>query len=350
MLRVLAETAYPPIAPSARVRIARFAPFLREHGVGLTHWPTLTDDEYQQLSSHDSVPRKLAVLVGATARAGLRSRPTHELLLVHRLRLLNPFPGLDPPPRLDVYDLDDALFVGSAAPVNRSFAWAKQEARRCVSCLRRARLVIAGNGYLAGRAKEHARRVEVVPTCVDPTEQQPRNHQEVEVVTIGWIGSHTTSAYLQPVLPVVERLNGRGVRVKLVLVGADATFRAPWIEHRPWSLLTEARDLASFDVGIMPLPATEWARGKCGYKVLQYFAASLPAVASPVGVAPELIGTERGFLATSAAEWERALEALVNNVVERRQRGLAGREFVERHYSYQRWAGELAGLLQSVTS
>jgi glycosyltransferase involved in cell wall biosynthesis len=208
--------------------------------------------------------------------------------------------------------------------------------------------VTAGNGYLAGRVKEWARSVEVVPTCVDPSEQPLRDHQAVEVVNVGWIGSQTTSAYLQPVMPVFARLNDRGLPVKLVLVGADPSLRAPWIEHRPWSIATEGRELASFDVGIMPLPDSDWGRGKCGYKVLQYFAAGVPAVANPVGVATELIDDERGILAASAEQWEHALQTLITDTLERRQRGAAARAFVERHYSYQRWAGEFAALLRSL--
>ena len=37
--RVVAETAYPPSAASARVRIAAFAPHLREHGIALSTGP-----------------------------------------------------------------------------------------------------------------------------------------------------------------------------------------------------------------------------------------------------------------------------------------------------------------------
>ena len=146
----------------------------------------------------------------------------------------------------------------------------------------------------------------------------------------------------------MEQLNRNRLRAILVLVGADPTIRAPWIEHRPWSLVTENNDLASFDIGIMPLPDTEWARGKCGYKVLQYFAAGVPAVASPVGVTPELIGQDRGMLAASPEDWRVALEQLIADAEERGQRGAAARQFAERHYSYQRWAPELARLLRSV--
>jgi glycosyltransferase involved in cell wall biosynthesis len=347
-LRVLAQTAYPLSAPSPRVRIASFTPFLSPHGVALDVQPAMTDAEYALISSRASVLRKSSALAAALSRSLLRRRPEHDLLLVQRLRLLTPFPGLDPPRRVDVYDLDDALFISSPSSVNRSFQWAKQDARRCIEYLRRSRLVIAGNAFLADYARRHAHRVEIVPSCVDPARQDLHVHEERDVTIVGWIGSRTTSAYLPAVLPAMERLNRDRLRAKLVLVGANPALEAPWIEHRPWSLATENGDLASFDIGIMPLPDTEWARGKCGYKALQYFAAGVPAVASPVGVAPELIGQDRGLLAASSEDWRAALEQLIADVEERRQRGAAARQFVERHYSYQRWAPELASLLRSV--
>src|SRR4051812_49905959 len=111
----------------------------------------LTDAEYRLVGSGASVLGKAAILAASAAR-GMRATPDHDVLLVHRLRLLTPLPGVDPPPRLDVYDLDDALFVGSAAAVNRRFQWAKQEARRCIACLRRARPVIARNPVPADTA------------------------------------------------------------------------------------------------------------------------------------------------------------------------------------------------------
>lgn len=349
-LRVLAETAYPLCAPSPRVRIAAFAPFLRSHGVALYYSPTLTDDEYLGLSSPGSALRKSAVLAIAASRAVVRLRPEHNLLLVHRLRLLNPLPTFDPPRQLHVYDFDDALFLGSTTRVNLHLHWVKQEARRCIEYLRRAKLVVAGNSFLAGEASQYARRVETVPSCVDPDRQDLHVHEERDVIVVGWIGSRTTSSYLSAVLPAMERLNRDRLRAKLILVGADPALKAPWIEHRPWSLATENDDLASFDIGIMPLPNTDWARGKCGYKALQYFAAGIPAVASPVGIAPELIGQDRGILAASPEDWHAALEQLIADTEGRRQRGAIARQFVEQRYSYQRWAPELASLLRSVSA
>jgi glycosyltransferase involved in cell wall biosynthesis len=347
-LRILGETAYPATVASARVRIANFAPYLAPHGVALAHRPALTAADYALLQSSAAPARKVAALARSGARAALRRRPAHELLLVHRLRLMAPLPGFDPPGELDVYDLDDALFLGSAAAVNERFAWAKQEARRCIACLRRARLVLAGNAFLADHARRHAARVEIVPSCVAPERQPLHEHGDREVLTIGWMGSQSTSGYLAPVLPVLARLNASAIRFRLVVVGAALDLREPWIEQRPWSEQTQAAELASFDVGIMPLRDDAWARGKCGYKLLQYFAAGVPAIASPVGVNGALVGDERGLLADSPADWERALAQLAADAGERRERGAAARAFAERDFSYARWAPELAGMLQSV--
>lgn len=347
-MRVLAETAYPATAASPRVRIEGFAPFLAPEGAELRHAPTLTEREYAVIQSGASTARKAGVLARSCVRLAARGEGEHDLRLVHRMRSLVPLPGLDPPRRLDVYDFDDALFLGSISQANARYGWVKREAATWVAYLRRARLVLAGNPFLAQRASEHARRVEIVPSCVDPAAQPLRAHAAADPVTIGWIGSRSTSAYLAEVLPAFERINRQRVRARLVLVGAAGEFAVPWIERREWSLASQATDLASFDVGIMPLPDHEWARGKCGFKLLQYFSAGVPAIASPVGVARSMVSTQRGALASSVDDWERALEALISDPGMRREQGAAARAFVERDYSYQRWAPELAGLLRSL--
>lgn len=348
-LKVQGATAYPLSAASARVRVANFRPFLLAEGVELTHYPTLSDADYAFLASPGHPAKKAGTLLRSVLRAA-RAGQNCDLLLIHRLLMLGAVPGIDPPRRLDVYDFDDALFVGSLGSANRGFAWVKQEARRALSCARRARLVIAANSFLASQARAVARRVEVVPSCVDPGRQPLRQHADGDTLTIGWIGSASTAAYLRPVLPVIAQLAASDPRLRLVVVGGDTGVRASWIEHRPWSLERQGVDLASFDVGIMPLPDDDWARGKSGYKLLQYFSAGVPAVASPVGVNRELVDGERGLCATTTDEWEAALQQLLAHADERHDRGLAARAYVEQNYSYQRWAPELAALVRSLSS
>jgi glycosyltransferase involved in cell wall biosynthesis len=350
LLSVLGQTAYPSTVASARVRVANHVGFLKDSQIALSYSPALTDADYKLLGTRGAVLPK-AVAVGRSTVNALRRRGSgYDLLLVHRLRLLTPLPGFDPPRRLDVYDIDDPLFVPFSGGVNRRFRFLKHETQRCVECLRRARLVLVGNSFLADRARQHAARVEVLPSCVDPSRQRLRVHGSDSPVRVGWIGSPTTSPYLRSVMPVFERLNSDQLRAKLVLVGADRSITAPWVEHHPWSLSTENDLLASFDVGIMPQPDDEWARGKCGYKILQYFSAGVPAIGSPVGVTSSLIGDDRGIVAESAEEWYRALLGLIGDPAARAEQGAAGRTFVERHYSYQRWAPELAALLRTIAS
>lgn len=348
MLRVNAESAYPTVTPGPRVRVANYAPFLGDHAVSLQFSSHISAGEYEVLSGPRSRLSKAVVIARCATRVAHRSRSSDALLMVHRLLSLIPVPGHDPPASVDVYDFDDALFLGSISTENRSFHWLKREAERCNAHLRKAALVLAGNEYLASYAKGHAKRVEILPSCVDPSAQPLRRHREVGVLTVGWLGSVTTAPYLREILPVFDAINHRGVLMKLVTVGADRLPDEPWLEQHPWSLQSEPEVLASFDVGVMPMPDDPWARGKCGYKLLQYYAAGVPAIASPVGVNRVLLERGGGMPASSPSEWRSALEELAHDPVARQQAGLAGRKLVESEFSYQRWAPVLAELLRSV--
>ncbi|MHB1570016.1 MAG: glycosyltransferase family protein, partial [Solirubrobacteraceae bacterium] len=249
----MAETAYPVSVPAPRVRIESFVPFLETHDIALKYRPTMSDAEYAIVSSSSSSVRKAAVVGRAAGRLLAHRSPAHDLLLIHRARFISPLLRREPPRYVDVYDFDDALHLGSVGTRNPRFAWVSQQARRCVGYLGRARRVFAGNRYLADFASQHNRHVEVVPTCVDPTRQPLHEHVECRPLVVGWIGSPTTSPYLAQALPAFERFNRSRMQARLVVIGADLDARAPWIEQRPWSLARQAQDLASFDVGIMPL-------------------------------------------------------------------------------------------------
>ena len=311
---------------------------------------TLSDDEYATITS--DAPR--ASRARALSRAALRlPRRAHadSPVLIHRLLFLAAVPGIDPPRRVDAYDFDDALFVGSIERRDFGQRLLKRESGRWRRYVSRARLVIAGNEFLASHALRHATgAVEVVPSCVAPEDYDLSPHDDDETVTVGWIGSESTAPYLTPVLGAVDQLHSSGAipGIRLVVVGADLGISAPWLVQRKWTLDTVRSDLRGFDIGVMPMPDSAWARGKCGYKLLQYFAAGVPGVVSPVGVAIGLSKGGRALTAATAEDWRKQISVLARDAVGRRERGAVCRSFVEAEYSYERWAPELASALAAL--
>ena len=117
----------------------------------------------------------------------------------------------------------------------------------------------------------------------------------------------------------------------------------------PWSEETEVDHIQDFDIGIMPLPDSQWEQGKCGYKLIQYMACGKPVVASPVGANRKIVEHGvNGFLAGSTEEWLEALTVLRDNSDLRKKMGTAGRKKVEKRYCIQVTARRLLSILQSV--
>jgi hypothetical protein len=242
------------------------------------------------------------------------AREAETVVLHRRLLAALDFARLRRAARRLVYDFDDALLYRPDPP-HRS---ALRE-RRFFRTVARANLVLAGNRHLAGLARLRARRVLVVPSTVE-IDDAPRPPLLPDPTAV-WIGQRATLPYL---LPVIGAVREAGFRLRVI---ADAA--PPGAELVPWSLGTEAARIAECHVGLAPLPSNPFARGKCGYKLLQYYAARLPAVASPVGVQVAL--AEGGaLLARTPAEWTAALRRLAE---EGGVRGPLGRSFVERRYS-----------------
>jgi len=212
-----------------------------------------------------------------------------------------------------------------------------------------ATVVVAGNAYLAARARAAgARDVAIIPSVVDleayPVAAPAGNRPPV----IGWIGSPSTAEALDAVAPALARVCAGG-RARVVLVGVTPGLRS-WpfpCEEREWEEGREAADIAGFDIGIMPLVDEPWSRGKCGFKLVQYLACGRPAVASPVGVNPAIvIDGETGLLAASEDEWVAAVDRLVADAPLRARLGAAGRAHVEAHYALQRTAPLVADVLR----
>ena len=87
----------------------------------------------------------------------------------------------------------------------------------------------------------------------------------------------------------------------------------------------------------MPLRDGVYERAKCGYKLLQYAAAGVPAVGSPVGVNRQLLASMDAPSPSTNDEWVDALCAVLDAPGQRRSAMAAAGRQVARQYSYDHW-------------
>jgi glycosyltransferase involved in cell wall biosynthesis len=211
----------------------------------------------------------------------------------------------------------------------------------------RADWVIAGSEVLAEHISRLNDRTTVVPSLVDPAAYSLRRHVEVDITTLGWIGSPTTAPFLSAAAKVLEIFARQSPRpVRLLVVGGRAP-RISGIEvvERAWTPEAERQALAEMDIGLMPLPDTAWSRGKCAYKALQYMASGIPPLVDDVGVSASVV-TGAGWIASDEAGWLEGLHSLASDPQLRLRLGAAGRTRVEREFSVARWLPTLTRILR----
>lgn len=345
----------PDTAPSQRFRIEQWVPYLAMAGVDVEVHPFAGPELTTLLRRPGRTLRKTLLALSGfvrTARTAASLAPG-RVALVHRGACLAGPPLVEKALRGRghplIYDFDDAIFRLHTSASNWAAAWLKHPGKTATIC-RISDHVVVGNSYLADWARQHNPRVSVVPTSVDTDHCRPRASAEGGgAIVVGWTGSATSQTYLEAFVPMLRAVTARrGIALRVLSTRRPVL---PGVPHtwRPWSPATEAEEVAAFDVGIMPMPDEEWARGKCALKALQYMAAAVPTVASAVGANREVIEHGRdGLLASTTQEWLDCIAALVDDPELRRRLGTAGRRKVEERYSMRGSAGKLESVVREV--
>lgn len=333
------------LGPSSRYRIYQYASHFETAGIELEILPAMPD-AWLKAEAHSGPLRTVT-----RASAGVHG-------FLRRLGQLQPFPRADVvvierecfaklPQVFEQFflrggvsygvELDDAIYLSAG------------RRKKYPDFLKNAAFVIAGNPTIAKWAQYHQPEVHVVPTTV-PVEQYAvkTNYNTVGPVRLGWIGLPANFAYLETLLNTLgPQIDGTST-VLDVVSGRPPNFPTTHT-FQPWSLASECQAISQFDIGLMPLPDTPFARGKCGLKILQYMAAGIPVVASNVGVNQDLIQHgENGFLATNAKQWEMAIQSLASDPNLRKRLGQAGRKRVETHFSTKVWGPKLVSLYRQL--
>ncbi|MEQ9218614.1 MAG: glycosyltransferase [Cyclobacteriaceae bacterium] len=354
-MKVLILTPYPPDeAPSQRFRFELFFKHLDKNQLTLESQSFISPQAWKVLYAEKKTGSKFrSVINGFLRRAiSLFKISKYDFIFIHR--------ELTPvgPPIFEwiiakvlnkkiIYDFDDAIWLPDQNRESTVWRWLKWRSKIAAIC-KWSWKVSVGNAYLADFARKYNENVVVIPTVVDTEIHKPISSVKNQKQIIGWTGSHSTLQYLAMIIPSLQKLEEEMDFTFRVIANKDPQLPLKNYSFLPWNKKTEIEDLATIDIGVMPLPDDEWAKGKCGFKLIQYLALEIPAVASPVGVNTDIIQNgQTGFLANSPEEWTASLKKLLQDPSLSAEMGKKGRALTEEKYSAQSQKDAFLGLFET---
>ena len=178
--------------------------------------------------------------------------------------------------------------------------------------------VIVANDMLWERCLRLNNNVIKIPTVVD-TNLYCSDKPKFERFTVVWIGTPVTYCFLQKYKKQLQAMAEK-IDFELLVIAVKRLEKKaiPGVNMRfvDWSQENEIELLMRSHVGIMPLTDDAFARGKSAFKLIQYLAAGIPVIASPVGENCTVVNDEvNGFLAYNSENWVDYLETLATDQV-----------------------------------
>lgn len=343
-MKILFVHPYPPgEAPSQRFRFEQYLRYLDGQNVQYTQAPFWDEAGWHVLYTKGSIPAKVwALCSGLYRRYKLfRRLHTYDFVFIHRE--IDPL-GLAVFRRMlrkrktrsaIIFDLDDAIWIPNSSKNNRFMErfrnWGQAPALASL-----AGKVSGGNDYLCSWAAAYGGETITIPTTIDTENLHNRlQNQDTEQVTIGWTGTHSTLFYLEEYMPLLRRVLQQNPNASLaVICDTEPGFLEAGMRWIPWDKSREIDDLMQFHIGLMPLADDAWAKGKCGFKALQYMALGIPALVSPVGVNTQIVDNGvNGFICRTEQDWQQQLNLLIRDRNLRIRMGGATRTKIEEQYS-----------------
>ena len=357
-MKILFWVPYPSQGPSNRYRVEQYLPYLEKSGIQCHLRPFWSSNAFKILYKKGLYIEKFYYfLLGTLKRIiDLVSIFRYDGVFIHREAY--PIGGIFFEKMLQlfdkpfIYDFDDAIFLPTSTPWN-NFIEKFKTPGKIQEIIKLSHHCIAGNRYLADFALKYTNSVSIIPTSIDTEKySNPKPKKIREAIVIGWTGSLTTSDYLNSLNEVFVKLSQRFPKIKFKIIGGNFTIPGlSNIINEPWQEGREMDEVKTFDIGIMPLPDNEWAKGKCAFKAILYMSLSIPCVCSAVGMNKEVITDGiNGFLAGSQTEWLEKLTLLINNPELGKRVGVAGRKTVEEEYSVKVNAPKIIKMIEGLSN
>ncbi len=291
---------------STRFRVVNYQPFLEASGLSI-NYVNRQRVSVREVERHD-------VLFNQKCRL--------NWLLSWRLRRASP--------RI-VFDFDDAIYTRPRKPYGRFVGGRVRN--RLDWWYAHADLVTTSSEYLAAHARRITDRVRVIPMAVDVETWAPTVRAASDKVRIGWAGRPGNLRYLQTIQDELIAVQRARPQVEYAVYSGERPDLALPFQHVSFKPGTEPSFIQSLDIGLLPLPDNEFARGKSPIKAIQYLACGAPVVGNVWGASAEIVTPDVGLDIALHGGWQAALIRLVDDVGLRERLGAAGRAHVMRHHN-----------------
>jgi glycosyltransferase involved in cell wall biosynthesis len=358
-MKILFLAAYSELAASSRTRVYDYFPFLEKGGIEYKCLCFTPSFLHKLTSQHRGLFSKIAYFTAVflikiiNIFKAIILAPSYDIIFIQKI--IFPF-GLEKFLKLlnknIIFEFDDAIFTDEDEKksfLNKIKANFKKNG--FANMLKVAKVCLVENDYNRDIALKYCPWIEIITGPID-TERyflKEKKDKEKQFI-IGWIGSSSTQKYLFLVEEALRELSKK-YNIILRLSGVQKDFNMSGVNYQieKWDIATEVAFAQSFNIGIVPLPDNAWTRGKGNYKLLQYMASGIPAVASPVETSKDMIKDGvNGFLANSHKEWVDKISLLIENENLRKKMGIEARKTMEDRYSLKMAAEKLVEIFENI--
>jgi glycosyltransferase involved in cell wall biosynthesis len=350
-MKVLYLTKYSRNGASSRLRSYQYFPFLEAKGFTITVSPFFDEDYLLDLYSGKPITKVKLLKFYLTRFFALFSIYKYDKIVIEKELFPYFFSWFEKILWLlkvkYIVDYDDAIFHNYDLSTNKLILFLLKN--KINNVMKHSGCVVAGNNYLAKRAKDSgADKIVLLPTVINVDLYKAKNNYANAKIVIGWIGSPSSFKYVKNSQSVFSKvLQNQNVELHIIGTTEDLGL-GDKVKYLNWSEDSEVDLISQFDIGIMPLENTPWELGKCSYKLIQYMGCGIPVVASEVGMNIEVVDEEvNGFLVKKEEEWLDRLNQLIEDSALRESLGKNGRIKVESQFSLQKKTSILLTVLSN---
>jgi glycosyltransferase involved in cell wall biosynthesis len=342
MNKIIFFTKYTEKGPSSRYRSFQYEPYFKNY-FSVEYYPFF-DDNYLDLLFNNKKISKFLILKYIFRRIikiiGIIG--SNDLIVIE-YELIPYFP-----PVFEyilklfkvkyVLDFDDAIFHNYDRSNNFVIKLLLRNKIKNISKI--ASYIITGSPYLTKYFEGINSKVIEIPTSIVFEKYNKEKYNFVDShITIGWLGSNTTSTNLILIKDVINGVKIKFPNVIFKFCGFNELlleqFNKGNIEIFEWSPSNEMKFLNEIKIGIMPLEDNLFNRGKCGFKLIQYMAMGKPTISTPLEANVKINRNNDNLFASSEEEWHDTIARILNNLNYYERVGFRNKMIVEEFYSVE---------------